>query len=263
MNPIHRSRLVPMLESHVTNPTRPANARTCVWRLLGTVCLALVPPLAMAGEPAGPLSTPGRNSLVRGQTNSSSTPVTLPAQTEFPVKILSGLHSRVSHVGDPVAADLCQPVYFRGELALPVDTLLFGRVTRVRPARRFHQPAELTIRFERAVLPDGETEPIRAVLVALDSARQLGTHLDAEGYLKGATPLTWKSLGIRLLPLGALATLKVALPHTAAASLSLPVGGAGVLAYLLIWPKGNEVHVPPGTPCRIRLIYPLTVHAVT
>lgn len=252
-----------MKRSQAPDSSKLLNARTVVWRLLGTISLALVPPLAMAGEPADALPTVTRSSVARAQAKASQPPVTLPAQTEFPIKILSGLHSRVSQPGDPVVATLTEPVYLRGEFALPAETLLVGRVTRVRPATRFRRPAELTIRFEQVALPDGEIEPIRGVLVAFEGPRHLKTRLESEGYLKGEGPLAGKRLGARLIPLAALATLKVVLPHSAAASVALPAGGAGVLAYLLIWPKGHEVHVPPETPCRIRLIYPLTVYSAT
>jgi hypothetical protein len=37
------------------------------------------------------------------------------------------------------------------------------------------------------------------------------------------------------------------------------VGGVALLGYAALWPKGNDVNVPPQTQCRIRLNYPVTV----
>ena len=186
--------------------------------------------------------------------------LTVPADTEAAVTMLSGLHTRFSRVDDPVTARLRQAVYVDGQIALPPGSLLNGKVTRIHLAGRMHRPAELGFRFESITLPDGQTEPISAVLAALDKSGLPKARLDPEGYLKGTRGLSWKALAGGITALGALGVGKAAFAASSAVGTFVPLaGGAALLGYAALWPKGNDVNVPPHTNCRIRLNYPVTV----
>jgi hypothetical protein len=188
--------------------------------------------------------------------------MTVPAQTEADIQLLSGIHSQVCHVGDPVRAQLLEPVYVNGRVALPRGSLLDGRITRVRPAGRLRRPAELSLRFERITLTDGQDQPIAAVLTALNPRVPLGVRLDPEGQLKGTKRASRKGIAAGLVGLGALASLETQLASAAALGATLPLGGGVVLGYAFLWPRGSDVHLPPDTRFRIRLGCPLTVHGV-
>lgn len=202
---------------------------------------------------------------LRSQLFNSPTPhstLTIPAASELRVQLLSGIHSQVSRVGDPVTALVLQPVYVNGRVALPVGSLLDGRITRVRPAGHVHRSAELAFRFEQITLPDGQAESISAVLSALDTNRFSRPRLDPEGYLKGARFFASKGMAAGLLGLSAGAIPTARLFASPALHALLPVGGAAFFGYELLWPRGNDVHVLPDTLCSIRLNYPLTVRAI-
>jgi hypothetical protein len=205
-----------------------------------------LPALAPSGQPVARQASPEKI-------------LTVPAQTEAAVQLLSGIHSQVSHVGDPIRAQLLQPVYVNGRVALPRGSLLDGCITRIRPAGRLRRPAELSLRFERITLPDGQDRPIAAILTALDAPAPLSVRLDSEGQLKGSKPVSWKRLAAGLAGLGALASLETQLAGAAVLGATLPLGGAAVLGYALLWPRGSDVHLPPETRFRIRLHHPLTV----
>jgi hypothetical protein len=183
----------------------------------------------------------------------------VPADTEAAVTMLSGLHTRISQVNDPVTARLQQAVYVNGQIALPPGSILNGKVTHVQMAGRMRHPAELGLRFESITLPSGETEPISAVLAALDKPGLAKARLDSEGYLKGTRGFSFKALAGGLTGLGALSIGKATLAAGSAISTFVPVGGAAALGFAALWPKGNDVNVPPDTRCRIRLNYPVTV----
>ena len=189
----------------------------------------------------------------------SAATLTVPAETEAAVTMLSGLHTRVNQVDDPVTARLQQAVYVDGQIALPPGSLLNGRVTRVQLAGRMHRPAELGFRFESITLPDGETEPISAVLAALDKRGLPKVRLDSEGYLKGTRGFSLKGLVGGAAALGTFGVAKAALGASSVIGTLVPVGGAALIGYAALWPRGNDVNVPPDTNCRIRLNYPVTV----
>lgn len=185
--------------------------------------------------------------------------LTVPADTEAAVTMLSGLHTRISRVDDPVTARLQQAVYVDGQIALPPGSILNGRVTRVQLAGRMHRPAELGFRFETITLPSGETEPISAVLSSLDTPGLLKARLDSEGYLKGTRGFSMKALMGGLAGVGALGLGKAAFAASSTVGTFVPVGGAAILGYAALFPKGSDVNVPPDTRCHIRLNYPVTV----
>ncbi len=185
--------------------------------------------------------------------------VIVPAETEAEIQLLSGIHSQVSHAGDPFTAQLIRPITVNGKVALPAGSLIGGEIIRIRPAGRMRRPAELALRFDRVTLPDGQDQPISAILAGLDAMPQTDTQVDSEGILKGDRAGTWKRLAGGLIGLGAFSVIQTQFTSAAALGATLPIGGGVVLGYSFLLPKGNEVHLPPDTQMRIRLRSALTV----
>ena len=209
---------------------------------------------------------PAASLVVRAQPTSTAAvdatgdgTLTVPAETEASVQLLSGLHTQVAHVDDPVKAELIRPIYVNGQVALPRGTLLDGRVTQVRSAGRLGRAAEIGFRFETITLPDGQEQPIAAFLTGLDDALAGKTRLDSEGNVRGPARSAWKRIAGGLLVLGAVSTAGVSAAGTAALATILPIGGSAVLGYGVILPRGKDVHIPPDTRLRVRLHDELTV----
>jgi hypothetical protein len=186
-----------------------------------------------------------------------STGLTVPAETEASVVLLSGIHTKLAQVRDPVEGQLTQPVYVDGQLALPQGTLLYGHVTRVRPAGRLHRPGEIGFLFDQVSLPSGETEPVTARLSALEQMGKM--RLDREGYLKGGRQLSWNLITGTLIGSGGLLVIPRVAGATVAAT-AASVATAGFMGGYVLIPHGPEVHLPPSTRCRVRFDYAFTVH---
>ncbi len=216
-----------------------------------------VGPVAQAGTwPA----TPDHNvTLAMAPPGPAARTVVVPAQTEAKIELLSGIHSQVSHEGDLVTAQLVQPIYVGGEVALPAGSLLEGRITRVKQAGRMRRSAEMVLRFESITLPSGQDHPLSAILTYLKPSPSAKTYVDSEGFLKGTRVTPWKRIAAGFAGLGALGVIEGQLAGAAALGASLPIGGGALLGYAFLWPKGNEVHVPPDSTMRIRLRDSLTV----
>jgi hypothetical protein len=225
-----------------------------------TVVLLLVP-FAWSQDQASPRVLMRRASVSApsGVAPTPSPTLTVPAETEAEIQLLSGMHTRLNHVHDRIEARLLTPVLVDGRVALPPGSVLDGRITRVRSAGRFHRSGELAFRFDQITLPDGESEPVSAVLAALDHPRSLHVSLDSEGYLKGTRGFSWRGITGGLVALGAFGTAKLAIAGGAAAWPALPAIATGLLGYEFLWPRGHDVSLPPETECRIRLNYPVTV----
>ena len=124
--------------------------------------------------------------------------LTVPAETEVKVQVLSGIHSQINHVNDPVIAEVLKPVFVQGKIALPPGSLLDGHITMIRNAGHMHRSAELGLRFDRITLPDGQEKPVAAVLAALEHPEVLDIHLDQEGHLTSNRTMSWKDAGRRI-----------------------------------------------------------------
>jgi len=215
---------------------------------------------ALAQEGEVPVALPHRSSPGPTRTESSMPreTVTVPAETQVSIQMLSGIHTQINHANDLVTARLLQPVYVDGRVALPSGSILDGRITMIRNSGHVHRPAELGLRFDKIVLPDGQAEPMAGVLVVMDKSSKLDLHIDAEGHLTGGRALSWKTL-IGGVGLGSFGAIKAVASGATAASMSLSLAGAAAIGYEILWPKGHDVNLPPETRCLIRLNYPLTV----
>jgi len=228
--------------------------------LIAAVIILIGPENLLGGPAAGPSGDTGASLSSQEAAQSGRNAVlTVPAQTEAAIQLLSGIHSRVSHVGDLVTAELLQPVYVNGRVALPTGSVIGGRITRIRPAGRMRRPAELVLRFDSITLPDGQEEPCSAGLSGLDSPLPKTVELDSEGHLRGSRGISWKRLAGGFFGLGTFAFAEAQLASAAALGASLPIGAGAVLGYTFLIPRGNEVHVPPDTRFRIRLHQSVTV----
>ena len=215
---------------------------------------------AWAQEGEAPVALPHRSGLGPARTESSmpSDTVTVPAETQVSIQMLSGIHTRINHANDLVTARLLQPVLVGGRVALPSGSILDGRITMIRNSGHVHRPAELGLRFDKIVLPDGQAEPMAGVLAVMDKSSKLDLHIDAEGHLTGGRALSWKTL-IGGVGLGSFGAIKAVASGATAVSMGLSLAGAAAIGYEILWPKGHEVNLPPETRCLIRLNYPLTV----
>jgi hypothetical protein len=226
---------------------------------------AAVPMIVMALAAMAQDYGPGTSLSHRDATGESSgvaqnLMVTVPAETEVKVQVLSGIHTQINRVNDPVIAEVLQPVFVNGKIALPPGSLLDGHITMIRNSGHMHRSAELGMRFDRITLPDGQEKPVAAVLAALEHPEALDIHLDQEGHVISNRTMSWKTLAGGFTALGTYGVLKAAAVGSAGASLALPLGGAALIGYEALWRRGHEVNMPPDTPARLRLNYPLTVH---
>jgi hypothetical protein len=215
---------------------------------------------ALAQEDQVPVALPHRGGPgpTRSESPMSRETVTVPAETQVSIQMLSGIHTQVNRANDLVTARLLQPVYVDGRVALPSGSILDGRITMIRNSGHVHRPAELGLRFDKIVLPNGQAQPMAGVLTVLDRSRKLNLHIDAEGHLTGGRALSWKTLLGGVGP-GGFGAIKVVTSGATAVSMGLSLAGAAAIGYEILWPRGHEVNLPPQTRCRIRLSYPLTV----
>lgn len=188
--------------------------------------------------------------------------LTVPAETMVKARLISGMHTLVSHVNDPVSAQMTEPVYINGRLALPAGTLFDGHITSIRRPKRMRHNGKICFRFDHVTLPDGHEVPVSAVITRLEKSKGLRGELDSEGYIVGHKRTSWKSFLAGAIGIGGLTAAKVAIASSAALTVAAPASAAAFVGYELFLRRGNNVNVPPMTRCRIRLISSLTIPAL-
>lgn len=115
---------------------------------------------------------------------------------EAQVRFLTTVSSASAKVGDPVEAELVQPLIGDSNLlVLPEGTLLHGRVRRVKRARWLHRAGQLRFSFDRMDLPAVAESIVQRPLVQsearLESAESdpgANIKIDSEGSARATEP---------------------------------------------------------------------------
>lgn len=89
--------------------------------------------------------------------------VTVPARTILPVELGKTLSSHSSQVGENFRALLTQEVSVDGRTALPRNSVVLGRVTEAKPAKKVGGRARLSLEFYSIEMPNGQQVPLEVV----------------------------------------------------------------------------------------------------
>lgn len=89
--------------------------------------------------------------------------VTVPARTVLVVELDKTLSSHASQVGESFLAHLTQDVAADGQIALPRGSIVHGRVTEAKPAKKVGGRARLSLEFYAIELANGREVPLEAV----------------------------------------------------------------------------------------------------
>ncbi len=203
-----------------------------------------------------------RRSEVPHRPLANSPNLTVPAATMVNARLLSGMHTLVSHVNDPVSAEMTAPVYIDGHLALPKGTLFNGHITSIRRPKWMRRNGEIAFRFDDVTLPDGEQVPVSAIMTRLEKSKGLAGELDAEGHVRGHRRRSWKRFLTGVAGIGGLTAARLAIASSTALTVAAPASAVAFVSYELFLRRGSNVNVPPLTRCRIRLLGPLTIPGV-
>jgi LssY C-terminus len=160
----------------------------------------------------------------------------LPKGSELEVRLLHGVGSRVSRVGDPVRAAIITPVLDDETVLLPAGTIVSGTVERVDRLSLGirHTAARLDLQFTQLYLSDGTVVPIDARLASVEQAREIVTD---NGTVVGIHPSASLSTGVS----GVLTLFSVAAPELRLAVLGFKFLAARSPDAEITFPAGTEM----------------------
>lgn len=91
----------------------------------------------------------------------------VPAGTTLNTELSRSVDSKRAQAGDPVIAQVTEPVKIDGKVVVPKGTKVEGHVTRVTAKGKGDKDSTLAIQFDRAVLKDGRSLPLQAKIQAI------------------------------------------------------------------------------------------------
>jgi hypothetical protein len=87
----------------------------------------------------------------------------VPEGTNLPIVLSTFLNSRSTQVGDTFYADTTYPIWIQQRLVIPRGSIVKGTVTKVVRPGKVKGKAQLAIRFDNILLPNGITRDLVAI----------------------------------------------------------------------------------------------------
>ena len=208
-------------------------------------------PAPSAAAPAAAVSPPANAAAARSVTPAASAApasaavvreATLPAGTRLQVVLDTGVGSDTSRVEEAVQGHLASPVVVHGDTVLAQGTRVGGVVTCAERSVKLKGRAHIAVRFD-TITPRGDDERYRIRTAAIQRTAASTKKKDAVKVGGGAAG-------------GAIIGAIVGGKKGAAIGTAVG-GGAGTAAVLAT--RGDEVHLPKGSPLTLRLSEPVTI----
>ncbi|MFL6464491.1 MAG: LssY C-terminal domain-containing protein [Bryobacteraceae bacterium] len=167
----------------------------------------------------------------------------LSAGTGIEVRLSVSTGSRTSYADDPIQGVVIAPVFSEGKLLIPPGTLISGRIEKVQRLGLGlkHLTAILEYRFDSLHWPNGQTSPISAQLVKVETAKE---QVNAGGVIRGIYPTASLSSSVAFYALPIICMD----PELAA-----PILG---IKFVIARSPDPEIYLPAGTEVILKLTAP-------
>lgn len=190
--------------------------------------------------------------------SNSSKYIQVPVGTVLPLVLHNAISTRNAKAGDPVFLETLFPILVGPKIVIPAGSYVSGEVTEAKRAGRGHGRAEIRVRLDNLILPNGYEAQFNAV------PRNAGTggneSVGKEGTIKGDSN---KAGNVDTVAETTLAGAGIGSAVGAAAGnlgrgagLGLGVGAAAGLLEVLLT-RGPEAELPRGTTLDVSLNRPL------
>lgn len=183
--------------------------------------------------------------------------LTLPAGTTVLLHLRSPINTKSARVGDSVYCETAFPVAQDNVMVIPSHTYVKGQITRLQRPGRVNGRAELQLRFNTLIFPDGYTVQLPGSLQNTPGAENHSMEGE-EGTVK-ANGQKGKDAGTVATTAGTGAAIGAVVDRSiSGAAIGGGVGGAVGLAKVLLT-RGQEIRLDTGTALEMVLERPLTV----
>jgi len=220
--------------------------------LFGQTQSSTTPPSPPAQTAAPQTTAPGFKA--RPQEPAPTASYTVPPGTKVLLSMVNSVSTKQAQVGDRIYLETAFPVLANGKIVVPQGSWVTGTVTEVQRPKRGHGRGELQIRFDSLTLPNGVSRDFRGDLSSVD-ARNKETLNKSEGTVKGGG-----DAGTKVAVIGSGAAIGAGL-GTVGGAKGLGIGaGAGAAAGLIgtMFMRAPDAMLTKGSNVEMVLDRPLT-----
>lgn len=237
-----------------------------------------VKPIGPVGQPSAVDSTGAANSTPAPQSPRNESPsavaapssgqpvpakienakVEVPTGTHIPLVLHNAVSTRSAKIGDPIYLETLFPVMVNGRVAIPAGSYVSGEVTETKRPGRVKGRAELAVRLNTLILPNGYMVSLAAVP---NNAGTGGNEtVDNEGKVKGDTDKAGDVGTVMKTTAAGAGIGAIASQSGKGAGIGAGIGAAvGIAAVLLS--RGPEAELPRGTSLDVVLDRPVFLDA--
>ncbi|MGH9783322.1 MAG: hypothetical protein ACRD88_03980 [Terriglobia bacterium] len=176
--------------------------------------------------------------------------ITLPVGTKFHVVLETSLTTKGNKVGDPFRGRLVIPVFANEREALPVGTVVEGKLASLQAPGRVRGSAEMQLRPEKFILPDGRDFLLAATLTEAQTGDDL--EVDSE---EGTVSRTGKEgMDVKGTAGGAVMGAGIGGMVGGGKGALIGAGAIATVAVLRqIFKRGNDANLPAGSEIVLEL----------
>ena len=195
-----------------------------------------------------------------GPPQSTASTLMVPTDTTIPLRLMNTINSRTVQPGQAIYCETIFPITVGNRIVIPRGSSVKGSVTKVVRPGHLKGKAQIGIRFETLILPNGTTLPLRATLSGFGGTGREGFQ-PKESKVEGAS-----SKGDKAGKVAETTITGAEIGTIAGAASGSPVKGLGIgslagAAGGLVWivaGRGKEIVLPSGTNFELQLSAPLT-----
>jgi type IV secretion system protein VirB10 len=201
-----------------------------------------------------PQSTPQAPSASTGST------WVVPAETTIPLVLRNTINSRTTRPGQAIYCDTIFPITVGNRIVIPRGSSVKGSVTQVVCPGHVKGKAQIGIRFETLILPNGTTLALRWTLSGFGATGKEGFKPD-ESKVEGASSKGEKAGKVAETTITGAEIGTIAGVADRSVGKGLGIGSLAGAAGGLVWifaSRGKEIVLPPGTNFELQLSAPLS-----
>lgn len=135
------------------------------------------------------------NAQASASANAGDNSAQLESGTTFEAQLTKGLDAKKNKPGDRVEAKATKDVKSNGEVVVPKNSKLIGRVTEAQARGEGQSESSLGILFEKAVTKDGREIPLNVVIQAVAASRSALAAQSAPADVMGSADATGSAAG--------------------------------------------------------------------
>jgi hypothetical protein len=188
-----------------------------------------------------------------------SNKIVVPAQTTIPMILMSTVNTKSAYVGQSIYCESIYPITVANHIVIPKGTSIRGTVTQVVRPGRVKGRAQVGLRFDELVLPNGTTRELRATLSGFGSEAD-DKFKPNEGKIEGggSKGKDAETIARTTIPGAEIGTIVGATKGAPLEGLGIgsAAGAAAGVAWVLAT-RGKDIVLPHGTSLDLELLQPV------